>query len=119
VRGLVDEVLRAGPDHGVCVMGDLNDTLESLPVRLLMGVDATSKLALRSTMIALPAERRVSVYHGGGASVIDHILVSERLARQRRSFAIFNEELSNHGLHVDDAPLTEDSDHALCVATFG
>ena len=31
-------------------------------------------------------------------------------------FEIHNEALRYHGPHIDNTPLTEDSDHALCVA---
>ena len=42
VRGLVDDVFRALPDHAVCVLGDLNDGIDSLPVRIVRGLGAPS-----------------------------------------------------------------------------
>lgn len=119
VRGLVDEVLTRLPDHAICVMGDLNDTVDSLPVRLLRGIDPMSRFVLRAVADDVPLDRRFSCYHGGGASLIDHVLLSERLHRAKREVAIFNEALRYHGPHVDDTPLTEDSDHALVTVTFG
>ena len=119
VRGLVDGVLTINPDHCVCVMGDLNDTVDSLPVRLLRGVDATSRYLLHPVAFDVPVERRFSCYHGGGASLIDHMLLSERLHRARKEVAVYNESLRNHGPHVEgEVPLTEDSDHALVTALF-
>jgi len=119
VRGLVDDVLTASPDHAVCVLGDLNDTMDSLPVRLLCGLDAKSRFVLRPVAPDVPEDRRFSCYHGGGASLIDHLLLSEKLHRARKSVEIFNEQLRYHGPYVEGAiPLTEDSDHALVVAEF-
>ncbi len=119
VRGLVDEVLTALPDHAICVMGDLNDTVDSLPVRLLCGIDPMSRFLLRPVAPYVPEERRFSCYHGGGPSLIDHLLLSEALHRARGEVEIFNENLRYHGPFVEGAiPLTEDSDHALVVASF-
>ncbi len=116
VRGLVDGIFAHSPDHAICVMGDLNDTPESMPVRLVRGIDTTSKHHLRAAADTVPAEQRFSCFHGGGATLIDHVLLSERLHRALRRFEIHNENLRYHGPHLDDTPLTEDSDHALCVA---
>ncbi len=116
IRGLVDGIFEHSPDHAICVMGDLNDTLESLPVRLVRGIDTTSKHYLRAAAESLPEEGRYSCFHGGEEILIDHVLLSERLHRALRRFEIHNENLRYHGPHIDEAPLTEDSDHALCVA---
>lgn len=119
VRGLVDDVLRARPGHAVCVMGDLNDTVSSLPLRLLMGVAPVSGLELRSCAETMAADRRFSCYHGGGATLIDHVLVSERLFGLLNEVAIYNEALRYHGPFVEGAmELCEDSDHALVTALF-
>lgn len=116
VRGLVDGVFAQSPDHALCVMGDLNDTLDSLPLRILRGIDATSKHWLRAGADRVDPARRFSCFHGGSEILIDHVLLSERLQRALQGFEIHNEALRYHGPHVDDAPLTEDSDHALSVA---
>lgn len=120
VRGLVDDVLTALPDHAICVMGDLNDTVDSLPVRLLCGIDPMSRFLLRPVAPDVPEDRRFSCFHGGGASLIDHLLLSEKLHRARKEVLIFNEALRYHGPFVEgDVAFTEDSDHALVVASFG
>jgi endonuclease/exonuclease/phosphatase family metal-dependent hydrolase len=116
LRGLVDGVFAQSPDHAICVMGDLNDTPDSMPVRLVRGIDTTSKHHLRAAADATPEEQRFSCYHGGGPALIDHVLLSERLHRALRGFEIHNEALRYHGPHIDDTPLGEDSDHALAVA---
>lgn len=116
VRHLIDGIFAHSPDHALCVMGDLNDTLDSLPVRLVRGIDTTSKHYLRAPAELLPEEGRYSCFHGGEETLIDHLLLSERLHRALRHFEIQNENLRYHGEHVAESPLTEDSDHALCVA---
>jgi endonuclease/exonuclease/phosphatase family metal-dependent hydrolase len=120
VRGLVDDVLRALPDHAVCVLGDLNDHIDSLPVRIVRGLgEPSAKDMLRSCAELLPAERRYSCLHGNDKTLIDHILMTEQLFRAAKSFEIYNEALRYHGPHVEPTPPTEDSDHALCVAELG
>ncbi len=119
VRGLVDDVLIALPDHAICVMGDLNDTVDSLPVRLLCGIDPMSRFRLYPIAPDVPEDRRFSCFHGAGPSLIDHMLLSEKLHRMRKDVAIFNETLRYHGPFVEgEIPLTEDSDHALVTALF-
>lgn len=116
VRALVDEIFARSPDHAICVMGDLNDTLDSMPVRLVRGIDIASPHYLRAAEETVEHARRFSCFHGGGPTLIDHLLLSERLHRGLRAVTIQNEELRNHGPHVDEVPMTEDSDHALIVA---
>jgi predicted extracellular nuclease len=118
VRGIVDDVLHHLPDHAVCVLGDLNDRPDSLPVSIVRGAGEPSAGFLRACSELVPAERRFSSFHGNLPTLIDHVLVSERLHRMARSCEIYNEELRYHGPYAEDAPPTEDSDHALCVATF-
>lgn len=115
VRGLVDDLFVKSPDHAVCVMGDFNDTVDSLPVRLLRGIDPMSRFLLRPCGDEVPESGRFSCFHGGGRTLIDHVLLSERPRRALRSVTLQNESLRYHGGYVEDPPLTEDSDHALCV----
>lgn len=118
VRGLVDDVLRASPDHAICVLGDFNDKPESLPVRIVLGMGEPTKDTLRSCAELLAPERRYSCLHGNDKTLIDHVLASERLFRAAKSFDIYNDKLRYHGPHVEPVAPTEDSDHALCVAEF-
>ena len=118
VRGLVDDVLEGSPDHAICVLGDLNDHHDSLPVRIVRGLGDPRKDVLASCVELLTVEKRYSCFHGNDKTLIDHILVSERLFRAAKSFAIYNEALRFHGPHVEPIAPTEDSDHALCVAEF-
>ena len=118
IRGLVDDIMKHSPDHAVCVLGDLNDQLDSLPVRILRGVGTPGHDALRPVAELLPATLRYSCFHGNEKALIDHILVSARLFGSAKAYEIYNEKLRYHGPHVEPIEATEDSDHALCVATF-
>lgn len=119
VRRVVDDVLAKSPDHAICVLGDLNDRAESLPVSIVRGIGEPAGGTLRGCADRLEEARRFSCFHGGGPSLIDHVLVTDRLYGALQGFEIFNEALRYHGAHVENAPPTPDSDHALCVATFG
>ncbi len=119
IRGIVDDLMKSSPDHAVCVLGDLNDGFDSLPVRILRGYGVPAHDALRAAAELLPAEQRYSCFHGNDKTLIDHILVSQRLFGFAKRYEIFNEALRYHGPHIEPIAPTEDSDHALCVATFG
>ena len=118
VRGLVDDIFARSPDHAICVMGDLNDTLESMPVRLVRGIDTTSAHYLRAAEETVAHEQRYSCFHGNARTLIDHLLLSETLHRGLQSTSIQNEELRYHGPHTGEVPMTHDSDHALIVAAI-
>ena len=119
IRGLIDDIMKTSPDHAVCVLGDMNDHFDSLPVRILRGIGQAGHDSLRAVAELLPAEQRYSCLHGEQKTLIDHVLVSERLFGFAKGYEIYNEELRYHGEHVEPIAPTEDSDHALCVATFG
>ena len=126
VRNLVDEANASHPDAKVAVMGDLNDTIDSVPVRTVAGADLAS-----CADIVLP-EHRFSVMHGGARSQIDHILVTRPLRARLVAATFVNEALRDHALgpaarasNGDTSavsalapPPTEDSDHAPFVARF-
>jgi endonuclease/exonuclease/phosphatase family metal-dependent hydrolase len=115
VRKLIDDLFEALPDHAVCVMGDLNDLVDSVPVRILRGYREDDRRILRSCSDLVAEERRYSCHHGTRRTLIDHILLSEKLFRAVRTVDIFNETLRSHGPFDENAPLCADSDHALCV----
>lgn len=119
LRGLVDDVFAKLPDHAVCVLGDLNDTSDSMPLRILRGEGTSSSGHLRACVEAVPEEKRFSSYHGGRSVLIDHVLASRRLFDAMTRISIQNEALRYHGPHAEVVPLSEDSDHALLVAEFG
>jgi endonuclease/exonuclease/phosphatase family metal-dependent hydrolase len=118
LRSIVDGVFAHSPDHAICVMGDLNDTLDSLAVNIVRGLEPTNKHHLRPGAALVPEEARFSCHHGGQPTLIDHVLSSERAYRALRHFEIHNEALRYHGPFDERAGMTIDSDHALCVAEF-
>lgn len=119
IRGLVDDIMKASPDHAVCVLGDFNDLVDSVPVRILRGFGEEGHDSLRPVADLVPASQRYSCFHGNEKSLIDHVLASPRLFGLLKSCEIYNEALRHHGPHVEPVQPTEDSDHALCIATFG
>lgn len=111
VRGVVDELLLADRSRAVVVMGDLNDTLDSLPVSIVCG---SGDLALEAATRRVPEAERYTVLHRGEREQIDHILVSHALAPRLVRAVVLNGALRDHGPFVKDAVLpTPDSDHAL------
>jgi predicted extracellular nuclease len=115
-------LFRGLPDLAGCVLGDMNDSIDSLPVRIVRGLGEAGEPSpdlLVPCAELLDAERRYSCFHGDTKTLIDHVLVSDRLFRAAKSYEIYNEKLRYHGPHIEPIAPTEDSDHALCVAEFG
>ncbi len=113
VRGLVDAALTVTPN--VALMGDLNDTFDSVPLQIVRGsVDGM----LHACAAIVPKEARFSTMHGGKKEQIDHILVSAQLRERLEAAAFQNEALRDHGPFVPGVSPTADSDHALFVARF-
>jgi endonuclease/exonuclease/phosphatase family metal-dependent hydrolase len=113
VRSLVDVAERENPR--VAVMGDLNDTIDSVPVAIVKG---RGDGRLHSCAQIIERDKRFSVVHGEWKEQIDHILVSQAMRDVLESAAFFNEELKDAGPYQEDAPPTVESDHALFVARF-
>ena len=113
MRGLVDAAELENPL--VAVLGDLNDTIDSVPIRIVKGRGETR---LHSCASVIPREHRFSVVHGTWRDQIDHILVSQALRNELDSAAFFNEGLKDQGPFEENAPPTIESDHALFVARF-
>jgi predicted extracellular nuclease len=113
VRGAVDELL-ADPAKKVAVVGDFNDVIDSVPVRIVRG---GGPMLLQSCAELVPKEKRYTVMHGGNRATIDHLLVSVDLRNSLKNCSILNELLHDHDAGYSDAPRA-DSDHALVVASF-
>jgi exonuclease III len=107
-------------------MGDFNDTLSSLPVRIVMGMDTYSTFEkpfpgkLFSCHEGLPKDQQFSILYLGQGDQIDHILVSGSLRACLTGSEIMNQNLRDHGvlLKGDEASPTIDSDHAPVIARF-
>ncbi len=80
VRQLVDGIFAQSPDHAICVLGDLNDTLESLPVRLVRGIDTGDPHHLRTAADLLEASLRYSCFHGSARTMIGRSLLAAAAA---------------------------------------
>lgn len=140
IRAAVNELLTAGPDRGLIVLGDLNDVPEAQTSQILTGPagsqigtggfhrpDQEDRDRLFNLAPAIPEERRFSRVHQGEGELLDQILVSEELLPRgpdgRRRIPVADS-------HVDVHPMpsvSEDRaaranavapDHAPVSATF-
>ncbi len=112
VRRLVESLAESGE---VVLLGDLNDTFESIPVRIVRAAGLTHELFGAAQI--LPLEARVSTLHRGTPEQIDHVLATAGLHARLVSAHFQNEQLRDHPFSPDEAP-TVDSDHALLVARY-
>jgi endonuclease/exonuclease/phosphatase family metal-dependent hydrolase len=112
VRAAIERSAAGGAE--VVVMGDLNDTLDSVPVRVVLG--SGFEPSLHAAAARAPTSDRFSALHRGEPEQIDHILHTERLHARLTSVAFFNEALRDHPFGGEP---TIDSDHALVCARYG
>jgi endonuclease/exonuclease/phosphatase family metal-dependent hydrolase len=119
VRGVVDGALANDLHAKVAVVGDLNDTPGSLPVRIVTGYEVGASTHLASCANVVAPEARGSIVVGGAREQIDHILASPALFARLESARFLNEELRDHGKIPREELPTVDSDHAPFVARFG
>jgi endonuclease/exonuclease/phosphatase family metal-dependent hydrolase len=118
LRGILDERLKANPNANLVILGDLNDTKDSKPIKNLIG---RGKTKLTDTRPAerngdtLSAEkpgydpRNITWTHFYGAedtySRIDYILLSPGMAREWNSKESYVLALPNWGLASDHRPV--------------
>ncbi|WP_286170891.1 cell wall-binding repeat-containing protein [Bacillus sp. NTK071] len=76
VNGFVNDVVTNMDDANVVVLGDLNDFEFSKPINTLEGD------VLTNMMERLPSEQRYTYVYQGNSQVLDHILVSNNLAKR-------------------------------------
>jgi endonuclease/exonuclease/phosphatase family metal-dependent hydrolase len=105
IRGLFNDILRHNPSAPFVICGDFNDTIESEPVRRILGEGPT---ALRSFIDGLPPDKRIT-YTRTHLSMIDFILASPAMATMyvEGSYAVAPGSIPTTG-----------SDHNPVVATF-
>ncbi|GAB3584480.1 lamin tail domain-containing protein [Calidifontibacter terrae] len=103
VRGFVDTLLKADPGANVVVLGDLNDFEFSKTADILVGSGSNALTDLPRT---LPANERYTYDYQGNSQVLDHILVSPRLATRSA-----NKSLSYDIVHTNSEFADQDSDH--------
>ncbi len=118
LRSIVDERLKANPNANLVILGDLNDTKDSKPIKNLIG---RGKTKLTDTRPAerngdtLPAEkpgydpRNITWTHFYGAedtySRIDYILLSPGMAREWNAKESYVLASPNWGLASDHRPV--------------
>jgi predicted extracellular nuclease len=103
VAEFVGEILARDPGAFVLVAGDLNDVETSAPVSIL------EQGGLSDLMRTVPDEDRYTEIFEGGAQALDHILVSESLARRVTAIA---------AAHVNADFPNQASDHDPVVVRF-
>ena len=113
VRRLVE---RFAVEGEVVVAGDLNDTIDSIPVKIVRGVGEAHELYPAAEKA--PPEARVSTLHRGMKEQIDHVLATASLHERLTRSEFFNDALRDHPFDPDASPTT-DSDHAMLVAVYG
>lgn len=102
VRGFAERLLRADPRARVVVLGDLNDTEHSEPVRHL------SALPFENLVLRVPEAARYSFNFGGVSALLDHVVVSPELSRAA--------EVEVVHVNADRADSRRSSDHDPVVA---
>lgn len=75
VNGFVDDVKSKNEDANIVVLGDLNDFEFSNPLSTLKADDLTNLIE------KVPAEERFTYNYQGNSQVLDHLLVSNNLAK--------------------------------------
>jgi endonuclease/exonuclease/phosphatase family metal-dependent hydrolase len=104
----------------IAVCGDLNSEENEVPARLLLGVpdEEAAEMSFR-TLVPLTARiaegRRFSVIHSRLPVLLDHILVSKRLAARCEAVMILNQSLQDE-VTAEEPVLA--SLHAPIVASF-
>jgi predicted extracellular nuclease len=76
VRSIVDELQRDNPDVRVVVLGDLNDTPDSIPIKALTKKKPKTS-RLYDASLALPSQDRFSFVFRGAGELIDYALFTQ------------------------------------------
>jgi endonuclease/exonuclease/phosphatase family metal-dependent hydrolase len=118
-RLAVERIFDAEPDALIVVAGDCNAELAETPLRVLLGDAAEAGNPALASRVLVPAEREASaerqfsLRHRGESLLIDHLLVSQRLAA-----GLVRAEILNEGLGDDSAAPPAGSFHAPILAEF-
>ncbi len=124
LRRLVDGLFGRYRDARLVVLGDFNDTADSVPLSIIRGsyVEARNPLLwdqeLYPVELSLPAEKQFTLLHDGKPQMIDHILISRALLAHFRSATVLNETLRDHWAAPRAIEFLPESDHAPVVAEF-
>lgn len=123
-RLLVDRLFDAEADAMICIAGDLNATLDEMPLRLLLATEEDTGnghlagRALTALERSLPESIRYTVIHHGRPQMLDHILVSRTLLGFYDHLEIHNEALADEVVGYAGIEQSPASFHAPVVAEF-
>lgn len=125
LRRIVDERLAADPRALLAVIGDLNETEDSLVHRLICGSEVAANrhnlppAVLKPCTSLIPAEQRFSILFRGRRIMLDHVLASPSLHVRMIQARILNEELeANVRSSSTQYTFSPESDHAPVVCWF-
>lgn len=113
VAGLVNRVLAQDAGASVIVLGDLNDTIGSDPLRVL-----TTVAPLRELALDVPVAERYSAIEDGASAVLDHILVTPNLVGALVDVAYAHFDADYPASRAGDTTYFRVSDHDPPVARF-
>ena len=123
-RLIVDDLLDADREALIVGAGDLNADLYEMPLRLLCAPSADTNNAELAWRALQPAERRLpeaqryTVIFDGRRVVLDHLLLSQRLAMALKSVEAKNEGLADEVVAEATSRREPASFHAPLVAAF-
>ncbi len=114
VNAFVKTWLAATPQASVIVLGDLNDTANSVPLEKLSGAE------LKTLMSSIPSADRYTYVFKGKPELIDHILVSPQLqtAGKAQVEILHLNNGSSENLASDHDPILSRYDFAIASAAI-
>jgi len=121
VRRRVDGIFAAHRSARIVVLGDFNDSLDSVPLDIIRGdyVGARNPALwdqeLYPVELSVPKEKQYTLIHSGTPVMIDHILISRALLEHFHSATILNETLRDHLAIAPYGAYFPDSDHAPVI----
>jgi len=123
-RLLVEEIFDADPEALIAVCGDINADDYAVPARILKAeLDDTENPGLAQRVLIdmderLPEEERFSVIHHSRRQMLDHILVSPKLAARCRSVQLVNRNVRDEYADHMAGHQSRQSHHAPMVVLF-
>ena len=106
VRRVLDEIFREDPAARILLCGDFNDTIDSVPLRTILG---NGKMTMTSFFTDVPERDRITYNKEPYRSMIDFIFASPEMAKQyvKGSYEI-----------LPGGPSQTGSDHNAVLARF-